>query len=460
MKYKCRRLTIALVLMISLAAVSCSVEAPPTETPAAPAAPTTLSAEQTGEYQVTASWPPSSGADSYNLYWSDSQGVTISGGVKITGIAGTRHRLAVPSNGTFYYIVTAVNSAGESSPSVEASAQVDLYAWSSVGGGADGTVLDLALDSNDMLYAGGTFQNIGGHAYQYLAGWDGAAWSTMVEQGNAPVASISALAVDSSGDLYINNPLISQAHGGSNVHKVVRWDGTSWSDLGENLAGSAWAIAFDSAGNVYAGGDMQRSETGVVPVHFVVWDGPGWSVACGDVNGPIGVIARDDAGRIFVGGSFTSAGSTPVPASSVAYWDGSAWHALGDGTGGTVYALAFDSAGRLFAGGNIQNSIVKWDGSSWSTLGNGIQGQVNAIAVDFLDNVYVGGIFSRIGAIQGPPDMYIAKWDGSSWSLLAGGPDGQVQALTLDARGNLYVGGGFTNTDAVPGTANIARCGH
>ncbi len=162
MTYECRTLMIASVLMMSLAAVSCIVEAPPTETPDAPAAPTMLSAEQTGEYQVTASWPPSSGADSYNLYWSDAQGVTISGGVKIAGITGTQHRHAVPSNGTFYYIVSAVNSAGESSASAEASAQVDLYAWSSVGGGADGTVLDVAVDTNGMLYAGGTFKTSGG----------------------------------------------------------------------------------------------------------------------------------------------------------------------------------------------------------------------------------------------------------------------------------------------------------
>lgn len=80
---------------------------------AVPVAPTGVSAVG-GTNQTTVKWSTVSGATSYNLYWSKTAGVTPATGTKIAG-ATTPAVLTGLADGTaYYYIVTAVNSTGES----------------------------------------------------------------------------------------------------------------------------------------------------------------------------------------------------------------------------------------------------------------------------------------------------------------------------------------------------------
>lgn len=88
-----------------------------------PAAPTGLAAAP-GDTQVSLIWAPSTGAASYNLYYSTTAGVTPSNGTKISGITTTSYthsKLAdntALKNGTqYFYVVTAVNDNGESGAS-------------------------------------------------------------------------------------------------------------------------------------------------------------------------------------------------------------------------------------------------------------------------------------------------------------------------------------------------------
>lgn len=86
--------------------------------PAAPA----LSAVGS-DTQVSLGWTSVSGATSYNLYWSTTAGVTPANGTKIAGVVGTLYTQSGLANGTtYYYVVTAVNAAGESAPSTLVSA--------------------------------------------------------------------------------------------------------------------------------------------------------------------------------------------------------------------------------------------------------------------------------------------------------------------------------------------------
>ena len=75
-----------------------------------------------GDGKVTISWATVSGATSYTLYWQTTSGVTKGGATAATG-ASTPHLHSGLTNGTtYYYAVTASNSAGESPLSVETSA--------------------------------------------------------------------------------------------------------------------------------------------------------------------------------------------------------------------------------------------------------------------------------------------------------------------------------------------------
>lgn len=91
------------------AQVSCVANPVPTEVTAA-----------AGDLAATISWTAVSGAISYNIYWSKTTGVTTANGTKITGATNPYTLTGLTNGTTYYFVVTAVNSSGESSPSTEA----------------------------------------------------------------------------------------------------------------------------------------------------------------------------------------------------------------------------------------------------------------------------------------------------------------------------------------------------
>ena len=111
--------------------------ATPTLAPAAPPAPTNLTATA-GNQQVSLSWTASNGAASYNI-----KRGTVSGG-PYTQLATSTTTSAVDTsvtNGTtYYYVVTAVDTAGESGNSNEASA--------TPAGSASGTSVNINVLAN------------------------------------------------------------------------------------------------------------------------------------------------------------------------------------------------------------------------------------------------------------------------------------------------------------------------
>lgn len=77
--------------------------------------------------QVTVSWNAVSGATSYNIYWNIAGGVTIFDN-KITNVTSPYLHAGLTNETTYSYIVTAVNSVGEGSPSEEVSATPKTFA--------------------------------------------------------------------------------------------------------------------------------------------------------------------------------------------------------------------------------------------------------------------------------------------------------------------------------------------
>lgn len=75
-----------------------------------------------GNNKVTLTWDTDSATASYNVYTSDTPGVTPANGTKHTNIFPPVDLNTLTPNTTYYYIVTALNKAGESAPSSEISA--------------------------------------------------------------------------------------------------------------------------------------------------------------------------------------------------------------------------------------------------------------------------------------------------------------------------------------------------
>jgi fibronectin type 3 domain-containing protein len=94
---------------------------PTTAVPTVPAAPTGVIAAG-GTKQVALSWNSVINATSYNVYYATTPGVTTDNGTKIVNTATPAVQADLTAATTYYYIVTAVNSVGESAPSVQVAA--------------------------------------------------------------------------------------------------------------------------------------------------------------------------------------------------------------------------------------------------------------------------------------------------------------------------------------------------
>ena len=101
--------------------VSAITNPAPPPVPALPAVPTGVIATG-GTNQVTLSWTAVPGATSYNIYYGTASGVTTTNGTKIANATSPAVQTGLAAGTTYYYIVTAVNSAGESAPSVQVAA--------------------------------------------------------------------------------------------------------------------------------------------------------------------------------------------------------------------------------------------------------------------------------------------------------------------------------------------------
>ena len=242
---------------------------------------------------------------------------------------------------------------------------------------------------SSLLTVAGTFAYV---AYAVLvpadniAAWDGQDWHALGTglQGSPLLPTGNALVYydDGSGPvLYVGGMF--WGAGGLSSLGIVRWDGTSWSDVGSGLVAgpiinnyflemiTQFAVFDDGAGPALYGAGNFVEVDGLQVGHIARWDGQNWSDVGGGANGPIGALAVFDDGAgpaLYVGGRFTSVGG--VAANNIARWDGRSWSELGTGVVGDVHSLvAFEEGdcrklyvGGLFsdAGGIAAENIAVW----------------------------------------------------------------------------------------------------
>ena len=393
-------------------------------------------------------------------------------------------------------------SSGTSSPIAPTSTTAQLSAgcqpdWLPTFGslpGIDQGVSALAVyddGTGPALYAGGSFEEAGGHPASCIAKWDGTTWSPLGSglTHSSVYPNVRALAVfdDGSGPALYATGSFDNA-GGVTATGIARWNGTSWSAVGPLSPGYSGAYVM----TVYDDGtgpalylDRQR------------WNGTTWQSLGGAFNGPLYALKAFDDGSgmaLYAGGAFTTNNGSPML--YVSKWNGTAWVSAGsgipnsvlsfevfdDGSGPALHCGGFFADARRLSGGNwtalsgsglgsiaslevfddgsgaalyagsgttsptsSTSGVRKWNGTAWSTPGVDVHGVVAAL-VPFDDGsgpaLFAGGGFLRVGTDSAG---VVAKWNGTTWSATGTGHslDGPIRALTTmtDATGTaLYAG--------------------
>ena len=89
------------------------------------------------------------------------------------------------------------------------------------------------MSGTNLFTLGGYFTTAGGMPANYIAKWDGSAWSAL---GSGMNGVVYALAV-SGTDLYAGGYFTSA--GGVAATNIASWNGSAWSALGSGMNGTA-----------------------------------------------------------------------------------------------------------------------------------------------------------------------------------------------------------------------------
>ena len=280
---------------------------------------------------------------------------------------------------------------------------------------ADVFVIALAVDVDGAIYAGGAFSNIGGQPRERIAKLSGSTGEADTSWDPSSNGMVYALALSGTGSIYVGGGFsLVGGSPGVNIAKLSTATGDpdpNWQpSFGEG--GYVDALAIDSSGAVYVGGDF---------------DG-------------IGGQARDRIAKL-----------DGVTGQADANWFATSLGARDD----RVEALAADPSGALYAGGLFGIQKLSGDTGAAIATWKPSTGDVYALAVDASGAVYVGGDFTDVG---GRPRDHIAKLSGSTGEALADwnpGANYPVLALAVDPNGAVHAGGSFNR---IGGRRTVRAC--
>ncbi len=223
-------------------------------------------------------------------------------------------------------------------------ARWDGTTWHPMGGLAnniDVNVRTMATMPNGDVVVGGNFYTANGVIVRSVARWNGSTWSSLAGgMGDTFGAEINVLKVAPNGDLYAGGTFV--AAGGNPANYIARWNGSAWSGLGSGMNANVLSMAFTSTGDLIAGGNF--STAGGIPAqNSARWNGSTWSALSPINNVPIAMTSLPN-------GEVVAAPNTP----QIFRLAGSTWIPIGGGAPNQpVNALATACNGDVIAGGSF-----------------------------------------------------------------------------------------------------------
>ena len=304
--------------------------------------------------------------------------------------------------------------------------------WAPVGGGCGSGVYALEV-FDEQLFAAGTFTQAGNVNTNYIARWNGSAWSSIG-------GLITFMAAEG---LYANDTALFIGDAG----RVRYWNGTQLTTIPGVFNSSLYSMTHYHD-TLFVGGFFSSMGGDPFP-HVARFNGSTYENLTTGCNAQASFLTVFND-NLFVGGNFSLAGDSVV--NHTALWDGAAWHPMGAGVNDDVFAqcVFHDTlyiGGRFTqANGQTASRVAKWNGTQWVQVGGPLNDFVTAMTV-YHDRLYIGGAFTTPG--------HIARLQGTSWVAVGGGMDDDVKTMEVH-HDSLFVGGLFTMAGGAP-AAHIAK---
>ena len=368
--------------------------------------------------------------------------------------------------------------------------------------GANAPVQSIAIQPNGQAVIAGdftTYDSSTTNAYVTRVNGLGVQDALQVGTGGGPNGPVDAVVVDSSGKIYIGGQFTSFS--GQNAPHMARLTSGGALDTtfatarggGFNPGSTVWCMAFDTNGNLLVGGSFTSYNTtncnhiarllpsGALDPTFLASSATPGTGADDDVH----AIAFDSNGNIVVGGSFNHMNGTAVPHITRLLTNGVVDTSFipGFGPDSTVYAVAVQPNNsiliggsfahyNLFKAGSIARLTVGGNLDPTFTPGSGANGTIFSILLQpNSDEIMVGGQFTSFNNTRrlGIARLFNSGWVDTSfldtaYNQFAGfinhyynvaavntndtpaqfNSVNVVAAMGYDSSGNIVVGGSFT----------------
>lgn len=320
-----------------------------------------------------------------------------------------------------------------------------------------GTIYCATLSPTGELIIGGSFANAGGVACNNIAKWDGTTFSPIGEGVNGSVNAITYVG----NDLYIGGNFTQS--GSANVSRIAKWNGTAFQQVKNGIDDGFVNVLVAKGTQLLVGGSFKKIDNidynSVVAYNTQtnIWTSLAGGVFYSDPNKTANVfsIAITADNMVYVGGLFEKAGS--ISARNIAQWNGTQWNQLSTGANEVVTTLYADdntlyvSGGFDKVGGVSSIFFAKWSSGAWHEIPNPLQGNASTI-VKSGNLFYFGGNF-ELEVTSTFSARGFAVWDGNVWYGIGknkgNGIDGSVGDIISDGKGGIYVAGNFSNPGGV-----------
>ena len=273
----------------------------------------------------------------------------------------------------------------------------------------------IGSDTGENIYAGAylAYTDTNGEYNQYLTKLNGP--RNGVLDSFRATHGIYSLCHDASGNMYA--ACCCKGDSGENYSYLIKFNTNSFTEIvGLKGNGFIHSICCDPNGNVYAAGDFTK-DSAQYSWHYVAkYDGKSWSQLGEGIgfNRSINSICSDTKGNIYAAGRFTNKSYNYY----VAKFDGKIWTELGGSNGLNanydIQTICSDTAGNIYAAGSFTNDsgqyyVAKYNGTSWAELGgaNGLNAnnEIESVCSDIAGNIYAAGVFTNSAG-----RCYVAKY--------------------------------------------------
>lgn len=294
------------------------------------------------------------------------------------------------------------------------------------GTGANDTVGEMAVQSDDKIVIAGNLTTYNGTARAYVARVEAnGALDTGFIVGSGASGSVRALALQTDGKILIGG--IFTSYNGTGRNRMARLNSDGSLDM-----------TFD----------------------------PGTGA-----DAPVDTIAVQTDGKMIIGGSFTTYDGTPRARIARLNSDGSLDTAFDPGTGANnnVLALALQTDGKVLIGGNFISyngtgrtrlARLNSDGSLDTSfnVGAGAVGVIQGLALQTDGKIVIGGNFTTYAGVARNRIARVLS-DGSldTGFLPGSGANLTVYNVQIQSDGQILIGGGFTTVNGAsrPGIARL-----